>query len=68
MRSSSTAIATLIKEAGEQSATFKSLIEAIETSSILSGESRFDRFIMGDRRALSPDEQRGLQVLRGKGN
>jgi cytochrome c peroxidase len=36
--------------------------------SILSGNSRFDRFVNGDRSALSADEQRGLQVFRGKGN
>jgi cytochrome c peroxidase len=36
--------------------------------SILSGNSRFDRFVNGDRRALSAAEQQGLQVFRGKGN
>jgi cytochrome c peroxidase len=36
--------------------------------SILSGNSRFDRFVNGERRALSAEEQRGLQVFRGKGN
>jgi cytochrome c peroxidase len=36
--------------------------------SILSGDSRFDRFIDGDRSALSPDEQAGLQLFRGKAN
>jgi cytochrome c peroxidase len=36
--------------------------------SILSGESRFDRFTSGDREALSAVEQRGLQVFRGKAN
>jgi cytochrome c peroxidase len=36
--------------------------------SILSGNSRFDRFIHGDRAALSDDEQRGLQIFRGKGH
>lgn len=36
--------------------------------SILSGDSRFDRFVNGDRRALSAEQQRGLQVFRGKGN
>ena len=36
--------------------------------SILSGNSAFDRFVSGDRSALSADEQRGLQVFRGKGN
>jgi cytochrome c peroxidase len=36
--------------------------------SILSGNSRFDRFVNGDRRALSDREQQGLQLFRGKGN
>jgi cytochrome c peroxidase len=36
--------------------------------SILSGDSRFDRYITGSRRALSREEQTGLQVFRGKGN
>jgi cytochrome c peroxidase len=36
--------------------------------SILSGDSAFDRFVNGDRRALSAEQQRGLQVFRGKGN
>ncbi len=36
--------------------------------SILSGNSAFDRFVNGDRTALSEEEQRGLQVFRSKGN
>jgi cytochrome c peroxidase len=36
--------------------------------SILSGNSPFDRFINGDRKALSAEQQAGLQVCRGKGN
>lgn len=36
--------------------------------SILSGDSRFDRFVNGDRTALSAEEQFGLAVFRGKGN
>jgi cytochrome c peroxidase len=36
--------------------------------SILSGNSRFDRFANGDRTALSDEEQRGLSIFRGKGN
>jgi cytochrome c peroxidase len=34
--------------------------------SILSGNSPFDHFMNGDRDALTPDEQAGLQVFRGK--
>jgi cytochrome c peroxidase len=36
--------------------------------SILSGNSRFDRFVNGDQATLTADEQRGLQIFRGKGN
>jgi cytochrome c peroxidase len=35
---------------------------------ILSGDSRFDRFVNGDRSTLSPAEQEGLQLFRGKAN
>jgi cytochrome c peroxidase len=36
--------------------------------SILSGDSPFDRFVNGDRSALSPEQQAGLQLFRGKAN
>jgi cytochrome c peroxidase len=36
--------------------------------SILSGNSAFDRFVNGDRSALSPEQELVLQVFRGKGN
>ena len=36
--------------------------------SILSGDSPFDRFLNGDRNALTPEQKQGLQVFRGKGN
>jgi cytochrome c peroxidase len=36
--------------------------------SILSGNSRFDRFVNGDRTALSDGEQQGLTLFRGRGN
>ncbi|HLH38904.1 MAG TPA: cytochrome c peroxidase [Bryobacteraceae bacterium] len=36
--------------------------------SILSGNSRFDQFVNGDRNALSAEEQAGLQLFRGKAN
>ena len=36
--------------------------------SILSGDSRFDRFVNGDRDALSSEQRAGLQIFRGKGN
>jgi cytochrome c peroxidase len=36
--------------------------------SILSGDSPYDRFVSGDRAALSDEQQKGLQIFRGKGN
>jgi cytochrome c peroxidase len=36
--------------------------------SILSGDAPFDRFINGDRSALSEEQQLGLRIFRGKGN
>jgi cytochrome c peroxidase len=36
--------------------------------SILSGDSPFDRFINGNRDALTVQQQSGLQIFRGKGN
>ena len=36
--------------------------------SIMSGNAPYDRFINGDRRALSAEAQAGLRVFRGKGN
>jgi cytochrome c peroxidase len=36
--------------------------------SILSGDSAYDRFVNGDRAALSAEQQLGLQIFRGKGN
>ena len=36
--------------------------------SILSGDSPFDRFINGDRAALTMAQQEGLQIFRGKAN
>jgi cytochrome c peroxidase len=36
--------------------------------SILSGDSPYDRYVNGDREALSAEQQQGLQIFRGKGN
>ena len=35
---------------------------------ILSGDSPFDRYLNGDREALSPQARDGLRIFRGKGN
>jgi cytochrome c peroxidase len=36
--------------------------------SILSGDAPYDRFIHGSRHALTPEQQAGMRVFRGKGN
>jgi cytochrome c peroxidase len=36
--------------------------------SILSGDSPYDRFVAGDREALSADTLAGMQLFRGRGN
>jgi cytochrome c peroxidase len=36
--------------------------------SILSGNSPYDRYVAGERRAMTADQQAGLQIFRGKGN
>ena len=36
--------------------------------SILSGDSPYDRFVNGDRKALTAEQEAGLQIFRGKGN
>jgi cytochrome c peroxidase len=36
--------------------------------SIMTGDAPYDRFINGDRMALTEEEQRGLQLFRGKAN
>lgn len=36
--------------------------------SIMSGNAPYDRYVNGDRRALSAEAQAGLKVFRGKGN
>lgn len=36
--------------------------------SILSGDSGFDRYVNGDREALTAEQQSGLQLFRGKAN
>jgi cytochrome c peroxidase len=36
--------------------------------SILSGDAPYDRFVNGERTALSSEQQLGLQIFRGKGN
>lgn len=48
----------------------KTISRALATyvRTILSGDSPYDRFVNGDRGALSPEQQSGLAVFRGKGN
>lgn len=36
--------------------------------SIVSGNAPFDRFVNGDRKALTAEQQAGLRIFRGKGN
>jgi cytochrome c peroxidase len=36
--------------------------------SILSGDAPYDRFVNGDTSALTPEQRRGLDIFRGKGN
>jgi cytochrome c peroxidase len=36
--------------------------------SLLSGDSPYDRYIAGDRDALTPEQRLGLDIFRGKGN
>lgn len=36
--------------------------------SLMSGDSAFDRYVNGDRAALSLEEQKGLRLFRGRGN
>ena len=47
-----------------------SISQALATyiRSILSGDSPYDRFINGDRRALTDEQQRGMRIFRGRGN
>ena len=35
---------------------------------ILAGNSPYDRYVAGDRSALSPEARQGLEIFRGKGN
>ena len=59
---------------GEASARVRLPVEEISHAlasyvrSILSGNAPYDRFVNGDRKALSVMAQAGLQVFRGKGN
>jgi cytochrome c peroxidase len=36
--------------------------------SVMSGNSPFDRYVSGERDVLSPEEQNGLRLFRGRGN
>jgi len=53
---------------GTPAITFERVAQAIATfeRTILSGNSRFDRYMAGDRAVLTPPETRGLQLFFGK--
>jgi cytochrome c peroxidase len=61
---------TLDEAAARTGVAIATIAQALATyvRSILSGDSGYDRFVAGDRRALSDDQQAGLQIFRGKGN
>jgi cytochrome c peroxidase len=50
------------------SATVIAQVLAAYVRSILSGDSPYDRYLFGDRKALTTEQRRGLEVFRGKGN
>ena len=62
----------LTLEAAEQrtglSTTEISKVLATYVRSIVSGNSPYDRYLFGDRTALTPQQRRGLEIFRGKGN
>jgi cytochrome c peroxidase len=55
------------KAFGNSQITFKAIAQAIATfeRTILSGNSRYDKYIAGDRTQLKPDELRGMQLFFG---
>jgi cytochrome c peroxidase len=61
---------TLAEAAARVSMTPEEISRALASfvRSILSGDSPFDRYINGDRSALTSEQQIGLQVFRGKAN
>ena len=57
------------KAFGSEEVTFDRIAEAIATfeRTVLSGNSAWDRFVYGgDKQALSPEAQRGLELFQGK--
>jgi cytochrome c peroxidase len=61
---------TLAEASGRVQLPIEDISQALASyvRSILSGNAPFDRFINGDRAALSPQQQQGLVIFRGKGN
>lgn len=57
------------KEAfGDDAVTIDRVAEAIAAyeATLLSGDSRFDRFVKGDKKALTPQEQKGKELFEGR--
>jgi cytochrome c peroxidase len=61
---------TLAEASGRVGLDARAMSQALASyvRSLLYGGSRYDRFIDGDRTALSPAEQQGLGIFRGKAN
>jgi cytochrome c peroxidase len=61
---------TLAEAAARVGVDVRQMAQALATfiRSILSGNSRYDRFVDGDRSALTAEEQFGLQLFRTKAN
>ena len=61
---------TLTEAAARTGVDAKTMSEALASyvRSILSGDSPYDRFVAGDRTALSREAQAGLQIFRGRAN
>jgi cytochrome c peroxidase len=60
----------LFEEAfGDRQVTFKRMVKAIATfeRTIVSGNSPYDRFLHGDKHALSPGARRGLEIFERSG-
>jgi len=61
---------TIDEAASRAGTTPRGLAQALASyvRTILAGGAAYDRYVAGDRQALSGDERRGLEVFRGKAN